>query len=233
MKQAIKDYLTFTRKEQRGIIVLSCLIFLVILANVLTPWLKRKERFDFSAYAAEVEAFYQAMGAGADTVKAHSGNNHTEQGSYPVRTSQQQKKTASRESLVVELNAADSAGLDALRGIGPKLSVRIIRYRDLLGGFFCKEQLFEIYGMDSARVKSLLDHVRVDTLLIRKTDINNATFSELLRHPYLNIDAVKAIVNYRNRNGPFHSVGELQTTNVVSDSLFRLIRPYLTAGDSL
>jgi len=233
MKQAIKDYFTFTRKEQRGIVVLSCLIFLVILANILTPWLKRKEHFDFSAYAAEVEAFYQAMESGADNVDAGPGDNHTGKGSYPVRTSQQQKKTGSREHIMVELNAADSAGLDALKGIGPKLSVRIIRYRDLLGGFCRKEQLFEVYGMDSTRVLPLLDHVTVDTLLIHKMDVNKATFSELLRHPYLDINAVKAIVNYRNRNGAFHSLDELQTANVISDSLFSIIRPYVTVGDTL
>lgn len=134
---------------------------------------------------------------------------------------------------MVELNAADSAGLDALKGIGPKLSVRIIRYRDLLGGFCRKEQLFEVYGMDSTRVLPLLDHVTVDTLLIHKMDVNKATFSELLRHPYLDINAVKAIVNYRNRNGAFHSLDELQTANVISDSLFSIIRPYVTVGDTL
>ena len=36
---------------------------------------------------------------------------------------------------IVNLNSADSAELDGLRGIGPAFALRIIRYRDLLGGF--------------------------------------------------------------------------------------------------
>ena len=50
---------------------------------------------------------------------------------------------------IIELNGADSARMTMIRGVGPSFAVRIIRYRNRLGGFYNKEQLKEIYGVDS------------------------------------------------------------------------------------
>ena len=49
--------------------------------------------------------------------------------------------------VVVEINTADSAELMRLNGIGASFSRRIVKYRNLLGGFISKEQLLEVYGM--------------------------------------------------------------------------------------
>ena len=46
-----------------------------------------------------------------------------------------------QEKPKLELNSCDSLSLVALPGIGPVLSVRIIKYRNLLGGFAAVEQL--------------------------------------------------------------------------------------------
>jgi DNA uptake protein ComE-like DNA-binding protein len=233
MKQVIKDYFTFSKKEQHGIVVLSCLIFLVILANILTPYLGRTRNFDFSSYAAEIETFYKALEANTDTVMTISQTRYQKKWNDQARPFQPQKKPEGQQIPVVEINSADSAMLDGLKGIGPKLSVRIIRYRDLLGGFYRKEQLMEVYGMDSTRVMPLLSHITVDTLLIRKIDVNRASFGELLRHPYLDINAVKAIMNYRKKSGLFHSIDEIKSVNVVGDSIYSIIRPYLVASDTI
>ncbi|WP_018342012.1 ComEA family DNA-binding protein [Cytophaga aurantiaca] len=58
----------------------------------------------------------------------------------------------------VELNAADSATLETLPGIGPAFASRIIKYRTLLGGYLKVEQLKEVYGMPEEtydRIQSL------------------------------------------------------------------------------
>ena len=50
-------------------------------------------------------------------------------------------------SLILELNSADSIQLLDIRGIGPVFASRIIRYRNLLGGYYVVTQLKEVYGM--------------------------------------------------------------------------------------
>ena len=47
----------------------------------------------------------------------------------------------------INLNNADSLTLITLSGIGPVFASRIIKYRNLLGGFYKKEQLLEVYNL--------------------------------------------------------------------------------------
>src|SRR5690606_40943919 len=52
--------------------------------------------------------------------------------------------------LALDINRCTAGELVALPGIGPVLAERIIKYRNLLGGFVDKWQLVEVYGLDSS-----------------------------------------------------------------------------------
>src|SRR5688500_9623509 len=69
----------------------------------------------------------------------------------------QQKKTiaSKKEPEKFNLNQADTAQLKKVYGIGDKLSLRIVKYRDVLGGFISMKQVGEVYGLDSAVVDRL------------------------------------------------------------------------------
>ena len=110
----------------------------------------------------------------------------------------------------LELNATDSVALVALPQIGEIMASRIHRYRDRLGGFVCYEQLYEIKGMDSARFTTIKPYLLLDTSNIRKLEVNRDEFKALLRHPYLEYEQVKAIVNHRERKGLIRDWEQLQ-----------------------
>ncbi|MBR5076774.1 MAG: helix-hairpin-helix domain-containing protein [Bacteroidales bacterium] len=59
----------------------------------------------------------------------------------------------------LDLNAADSAALDALPGIGPYYAARIVSYRAELGGYSYPEQLMDIYRFDREKYDGLKDLV--------------------------------------------------------------------------
>ena len=59
----------------------------------------------------------------------------------------------------LDLNAADSAALDALPGIGPYYAARILSYRAELGGYSYPEQLMDIYRFDREKYDALSDLV--------------------------------------------------------------------------
>ena len=99
------------------------------------------------------------------------------------------------------LNTADSTELVALPQIGEVMASRIHRYRDRLGGYVSLDQLFEVKGMDTVRFETIRPYLMLETDDIRRLDVNNDEFKTLLRHPYLEYDQVKAIVNYRERKG--------------------------------
>ena len=115
--------------------------------------------------------------------------------SVPISTSSPKKIP------ILELNSTDSIALVDLPQIGEVMASRIQRYRDRLGGFVCYEQLYEVKGMDSARYATVKPYLLLDTTHIRKLEVNRDEFKTLLRHPYLDYDQVKAIVNHRERKG--------------------------------
>jgi DNA uptake protein ComE-like DNA-binding protein len=138
------------------------------------------------------------------------------------------KKILNREILVVELNAADSTELTRLYGIGPVFASRIIKYRNLLGGFYSPAQLNEVYGMREETMNLIRNHVTVDTSHIKPLRVNFDDFRDLLRHPYLEKHHVEAILNYRSLNGPFSSVEQILKNGLLDSATYAGIKPYLT-----
>jgi len=136
------------------------------------------------------------------------------------------------EILIIELNHADSAELSRLPGIGPVLSNRIIRYRELLGGFASLYQLNEVYGLESYDINRISPMVRVDQDMIRKVNLNTADYGQLLRHPYLTRIEVTSIIEYRDFAGQIHSPDELYN-NIEWDSLrWDKVRVYLDIAEN-
>lgn len=134
-----------------------------------------------------------------------------------------------REDLsIIELNAADSVELLEINGIGPTFAKRILRYRNLLGGFHDKIQLIEVYGIDSLQFLRIKDQIKIDDGLLFKMNINHSSFKELLRHPYFDYELVKALVNFRQNVREFQSLEELKNIEGMNDDLFQKIRPYLS-----
>lgn len=130
--------------------------------------------------------------------------------------------------LVLELNIADSAMLDQLRGIGPAFASRIIRFRDRLGGFYRKEQLMEVYGMDSLRYAQLEKQIVVEASSIKKLHINTAKFEDLRQHPYLNFKQINAIIQFRKQHGTYASADDLKKVLILNEEIIRKIEPYLS-----
>ena len=131
------------------------------------------------------------------------------------------------DTVMVELNSADSISLLGLHGIGPAYASRIIKYRQLLGGFINTHQLLEVRGMDSVRYQQFSYQLKVDTLQIRKLDLNTVSFKEMLRHPYFEYYLVKAVFNYKDEIKAFDSVEQLRNIPVMYDELYDKVSPYL------
>ena len=132
--------------------------------------------------------------------------------------------------LIVELNSADTSLLMQCRGIGRYYAGKIIKYRDMLGGFYSKEQLLEVRGMDSARYHLFEGQVSADPSAIKKLDLNSVSFKELLKHPYFEYHLVKAVFELKDRRGRIDSLGRLNEIPFMYDELYRKILPYLSTG---
>ena len=134
-----------------------------------------------------------------------------------------------KEQPMVELNTADSAQLDALRGIGPVLARRIIAYREMLGGFYSVEQLREIRSLPYETYASLYEQFYIDTTQITKIDLNDFKYKQLSRHPYMSVAQLNSIMNYKKLMGKFESVSDLQKYKLIDTLTYDKISPYLEA----
>ncbi len=126
------------------------------------------------------------------------------------------------------INTADTTQLKQIRGIGSKLSARIIKYRDRLGSFYSLEQVKEVYGLQPNIIDSLHKYTFVaKTHSPASINLNSATVEQLRAHPYMTSNLARAIVAYREQHGRFENVEELKEIKLVTPELYEKLRPYL------
>lgn len=226
----IKDYLTFNRMEQRGIFVLLTLLFLLVIANEVVPFVVTPKPVDLSGFEKDVVAFEKAVRI-ADSldeqVRKSRNKKFRSYAAYPVRDSSGRFKAYPKEVFVIELNSADTFELQRLRGIGPAFARRIVKYRERLGGFTDKSQLLEIWGMDTSKYNAIKEHLAVSPDSVHPINLNTVTFKELLAHPYFPFEITKAIMLYRKDHKKFVSAGELKNIKSISDSAYRKMIIYV------
>jgi competence protein ComEA len=127
------------------------------------------------------------------------------------------------------INTADTTQLKQIRGIGSKLSARIVKYRDRLGGFYSLEQLHEVYGLQPEVIDSLNKYTFVAKAHTpARINLNTATIEELRTHPYMTSNLARAIVAYREQHGRFESVEELKQIKIIKPEQYEKLRPYLS-----
>ena len=128
-----------------------------------------------------------------------------------------------------DINKVTANQLKKLNGIGDKLAKRIIAYRELLNGFTFNDQLYEVYYLDKETANHVLKFYWVMKIpLIKKININNASFKEVLHLPYLDYNITKKIFNYRNKNSNFSNLEELKKIDSFPIDKFQRIALYLT-----
>jgi competence protein ComEA len=126
----------------------------------------------------------------------------------------------------IEINAADTTALIALPGIGSKLAARIVNYREKLHGFYSVDQLGETYGLPDSTFQKIKPRLSVNTALIRKIPLNTAGLEEL-KTPLIKYNVANAIIQYRQKNGPFTSLEDLKKIPLIDDYLYQKIVFYL------
>lgn len=210
--------------QRRGILVLSIVIVTISLVLMLLPHTPTKSR--------ELTLIKEADTERAPRVHTLQYWNKNAQQHWSKKDNAPQRKYTkqveyAKASIVVELNSADPVELKRLNGIGSVRARRIVAYRNLLGGFVDKEQLCEVYGISDSLYQELLPHLELNTDSIQKIAINTATFKQLVHHPYLDKEQVRAILNHRQKGNTFESSTDLADIALLDEKTIEKIKPYL------
>ena len=140
------------------------------------------------------------------------------------------KKRPDRRVKIIpfDINNADTTTLKQIYGIGSKLSLRIIKFRKQLGGFIGTNQLYQVYGLQTQVIDSLLIYGSISpNFTPKKININNDSLQHLSQHPYVNYQLAKAIINFRKQHGNYTEVAQLKDLHLINDSIYHKISPYL------
>ena len=225
----IKDYLSFNRAEQRGIIVLLILLSLVAAANRLWPEETIVPSVSFPGLEKELRDFEGGIRQAEieDSVSRAGRFRKSWSSEGKIKDSMKKPGHQAIPLLVVDINAADTLELQRLKGIGPSYARRIAGYRNRLGGFVSCRQVLEVWGMDTSLYNLIREHIIIKSDSVRKIDINTISFKELLKHPYFPYEITRAMILYRQKHKLFRSTDELRQVEGVSDSVFSRIRPYV------
>ncbi|HOW09327.1 MAG TPA: helix-hairpin-helix domain-containing protein [Bacteroidales bacterium] len=208
-KKFAGNWLGFTRRERRSTFVLLVIIVIVLSIRFVVP----SHRIKVEEIPVDLSqiSFFQDTVSKPARGKAISGTGSRPAAGKPL----------------TDLNHSDSTALVALPGIGPVLSARIIKYRNLLGGFVSVEQLKEVYGLPAETYDLICKRVFADSLSVRKIKVNDAEFKDLIRHPYFKKNEVEAILKYRQLSGRMNGPEDMLKNNLISEETFRKIKAYL------
>ena len=150
-------------------------------------------------------------------------------GSHAVRPlASESFPDTSNSGKVKDLNRATAEELRAVKGIGDILSQRIVKFRDLLGGFLVEEQLGHVYGLEPEVVERALQDFRIlESVSITKININQASPWDISKLVYINYGLAARIVAYREANGGIASFDELKEIEDFPSERLDIIKLYL------
>eukprot|EP01012_Entosiphon_sulcatum_P012591 TRINITY_DN17919_c0_g1_i1.p1 TRINITY_DN17919_c0_g1~~TRINITY_DN17919_c0_g1_i1.p1 ORF type:complete len:303 (-),score=34.75 TRINITY_DN17919_c0_g1_i1:302-1087(-) len=140
----------------------------------------------------------------------------------------EKKEYVKKAAVIVDINIADSAQLDEIKGIGGAFANRILKYRERLGGFYKKEQLMEVYGLDSARYAEIKDQISISNVPLKTININTAAFNDLRRNPYLSYKQINAVIQYRKQHGNYAGLADLKKVVILNQQVIDKIAPYIS-----
>ncbi len=148
--------------------------------------------------------------------------------SYPDDQKHSPTVNAKREKRVwnIEINSTDTTALIELPGIGSKLALRIINFRDKLGGFYSVDQVKETYGLADSSFQKIKPYLHISRE-VRKLNINSATKDELKLHPYIKWNLANALVEFRDQHGNYKSIDEIKNIKLIDEKTFVKLSNYL------
>jgi competence ComEA-like helix-hairpin-helix protein len=141
---------------------------------------------------------------------------------------QESFKKQAKQITLINLNTADTTEFMKIYGIGAFYAKQIIRYREKLGGYLTKEQLFEVWKMTTEAYDKIKDHVFISEKDVKRININSVTIEELKVHPYLKWNQANSIVKMRIQRNGFKNIEEIKESVLIDSETYEKLFPYLS-----
>jgi competence protein ComEA len=247
MKDWLKEYFTFTEKEQRGIAILLALICLSVAFRHLAPWIKSQPEYDTETFRQQVRQFLSVT---VEDESANSVQTGTDAYSNSPVTGPNQVMLAA--PFYFDPNTLDEEGWKKT-GLNSKVIRNILRYREKGGTFRTAEDIRKIYGMEDSVYDRLAPYLvfadielekpkdssekpytkkynpkdSSSTKSIRIVELNSADSADFESLPGIGPGFASRIVWYREKLGGFVTCEQLLEVNGLDSSRFMQIKDLL------
>ncbi|MBI2571634.1 MAG: helix-hairpin-helix domain-containing protein [Candidatus Schekmanbacteria bacterium] len=146
----------------------------------------------------------------------------------------------------LDINTATAAALEKLPGIGKVTAGNIVRYRDANGPFAALDDLSKVPRLNKSVIDKLRPYARAGSGqaaapsasasasekpasphgrgLGRPVNINTATQADLETLKKIGPATARRIIEYREKNGPFKDIGEIQNVKGIGPKTFEGIQ---------
>jgi competence protein ComEA len=248
-KEIVTDYLTFTRRERIGIIIVLTLIIIAILLPTIftakdatalntpdTTWITAVKKLEQKEKPVDENGSY--------------GNETTAYQYDPSKRNNYNKSAG--ELFYFDPNTLSKEGWEKL-GLRDKTIQTIQNYLGKDGRFKKAEDLQRVYGLHKDEYERPAPFIKIQTETKGKTaesfsnknssaennipakpsyrplsvDINSADTSAFIALPGIGSKLAARIVNFRDKLGGFYSIEQVRETFGLPDSTFQTIKQYL------
>ena len=251
-KKYLPEYLSFTRKERRGIIAIVVLILMLIILPFLFPFFITSKPVDHAAFEKEIAE----LKLKEDSSTGFKKRNYDDDNYIGYNQPSEKKyydKVLKGELFYFDPNTLSVEGWKRL-GIREKTANTIQKYILKGGRFYKPEDISKIWGLHEDEVKRLLPYVRIEArpandFSTSKTsepykpyekvkyttaaiDINNADTSAFIALPGIGSKLAARIIAFREKLGGFYKVDQVAETYGLPDSTFQKIKSKLVITKS-
>ncbi len=231
MKQFIRDYLTFNKRERNGLFVLLTIITLLIVYLSVSYKFNKPEKVDFSKFEKEIEQFNESAQLINDSIKQTNGNK------YKYQKAEQEQLIIAENTESVEntqpeyfnFNPNNLANNEWQRlGLTDKQIQTIKNYEAKGGNFRRKEDVKKMYCIPEKQYLSLEPYIQIPiekkvfpnceamksetknpTSANIIVELNTADSAQLTKIKGIGPFYAKTIIKYRNSLGGFVAKAQL------------------------
>jgi DNA uptake protein ComE-like DNA-binding protein len=246
----MQKFLNFSRGEIIAVAVLLSIIVISLLFSYLYHR-QNSEDWDTHNFQNTVRLFTEKQQAYADSLEAERQNRKAQRHNYydnfdsdyayrprygwdstthtPFDSAAFHARAVKRQYAITQLNInlCDTGEITAIPLFGSKRAQKLVEYRQKLGGFHSFEQLAEVYMLQNITTEHLAKYFFIEPNDIKRLKINNATYKELIAHPYFDAYLTKTVLNYRQKNGKITNIVQFKEITKAYPELITKLEPYL------
>ena len=246
-KHFISDYLSFTKKDRTGILVLLFLTGVLIILPFLYPYFIKQKTYDVASFETAIASLKLKQADSSGKVSKRNFDSRVNQNNDRRTGNNYYSVEAKGELFYFDPNSASPSDWRRL-GVRDKTIATIQNYLAKGGKFSRKEDIGKIWGLHKDEVQRLIPYVQIKNTgsasggtanTVEKqeykritnapsvVDINTADTTAFIALPGIGSKLSQRIINFREKLGGFYKVAQIGETFGLADSTFQKIKGFL------